>query len=227
MFTLDDAFARCKISAFIQSQLKDTYSQDHRRYHNLDHLSDMLRWVPEIETKLEDYEVEILVNAILFHDLVYYPRPVPPGYNEALSGIEYCIQEFWYKTPFVEGQLYPNVGSTVFECLVVEAINATAHHTKTQENLSPTSQWLLDLDLQAFARPWEEYMKTSNDLEAEWQIINPGRSFSELQPRFLEALLQRPNIYYRMKDWEKKARDNIERHLSLFSSSIRTGDVFV
>lgn len=216
MFTLDDAFELCELSPLVRAQLQRTYSQDFRKYHNLRHLENMLRWIPEAKVELKDYELPILVNAILFHDIVYLPKPVAPGYNEALSAAEYIIQEYWIKTPFADGQLYPRLGSTIFEAMVIEGINATAHHAKTQEHLHATSQWLLDFDLQSFAQDWDEYENDNKAVQEELKLIKaPDR-----QHEFLTSLMNRPKIYYKMTKWEEKARANIQHRLDLLEGFI-------
>jgi predicted metal-dependent HD superfamily phosphohydrolase len=223
MLTLDDAFEICELREVVRLQLKKAYTEPHRKYHTLEHLSNMLRWVPSLEAKegFVDYEKPILLNAILFHDLVYLPKPVPLGYNECLSGVEYTVQEYWLKTPFVEGQLYPRLGNTLFEAFVLEAINASAHHHVHQANLRPTTEWFLDLDLQSLAQDYDEFKADSDACLEEMAAIDPKTNnldFVKRQSSFLEALLARPKVYYRMSEWEDKARANIAKRLSDLNS---------
>jgi predicted metal-dependent HD superfamily phosphohydrolase len=134
-----------------------------------------------------------------------------------LSAVEYVVQEYWLKTPFAEDQLYPRVGSTMFEALVIEGINATAHHRVMQNHLQSTSQWLLDFDLQSFAQDWDEYEQDNIAVQEEMKIIGvPDR-----QKQFLKDLIKRKRIYYKMTKWEEKARENIKRRLSLLGRSRR------
>lgn len=224
MFTLDEAFDLCDLREVVRLQLKKSYSEPHRRYHTLEHLKNMLRWVPSLKDRkgFVDYETTILVNAILFHDLVYLPQPVAPGYNESLSAVEYTIQEYWLKTPFVEGQLYPRTAGTLFEAYVIEAINASAHHTLFQKHLRPTSEWFLDLDLQSFGQGYDEFELDSDRNLEELALIYEKATATELrhgQAAFYEKLLARPKIYYRMTEWEDTARTNIRQRLDSLTKS--------
>ena len=216
MFTLQDAFDLCGLREIVRFQIENTYSQEHRLYHNLKHIENMLRWVPEAKKEL-DYELPILVNAILFHDLIYLAKPVPKGYNECLSAIEYMVQELWLKTPFLEGQLFPNIGSRMFEAYVVEAINASAYPSIMQANLRSTSEWLLDLDLQSFGQDWDEWHQDNTMVLEEMRVIGI-QDPEEKNIKFLQDLIKRPRIFYKMTGWEEKARENINRKLDLLKT---------
>jgi len=97
-FTLDEAFEKLEMPLFPQTILKSCYEQDFRSYHNLDHISEMLKHVPK-----DHNEVEIVLDAILFHDIVYSPTPTAPGLNEALrmvmgilvSLLSYFLPSYW------------------------------------------------------------------------------------------------------------------------------------
>lgn len=222
MITLDDAFEICGLREIVRLQIKRNYSEPYRKYHNLDHLKNMLRWVSDLEGRegYVGYEKQILLNAILFHDLVYLPRPVSQGYNESLSAVEYTVQEYWIKTPFVEGQIYPRIGNTLFEAYVIEAINASAYHKVSQSHLRATTEWFLDLDLQSFAQSYDEFQNDADNVLKEKELIDPSMTnldCRKAQSRFLKELIARPKIYYRMAEWEEKARANIAKRLDYLS----------
>lgn len=215
---LDEAFDLCDLRALVRMQLKRAYSEPHRKYHNLEHLENMLRWVPSLAGRegFVDYEMPVLINSILFHDLVFLPQPVAPGYNEQLSAVEYVLQEYWLKTPFEQGQLYPRVAGSLFEAYVIEAINASAHHTVSQRHLRPTSEWFLDLDLQSLGQSFQEFEHDCDRSLDELALIHRDASTADIkqvQTEFYERLLLRPKIYYRMTEWEQNARANIRRRL--------------
>ena len=57
MFTLEEAFDRVGMPLIVQEILKECYEQPHRHYHGLDHLREMLKWLPQ------DYpEAEIAIE---------------------------------------------------------------------------------------------------------------------------------------------------------------------
>jgi len=205
-FTLEEAFNKVKMPQYPQDTLKACYNQPHRIYHNLDHIQEMLRWLPR-----DLVEVEIAIDAILFHDLVHADTPQALGLNETLSTAEYLFYNtklLAFDTPFGN----KGEGSIEYEKRVLEAINATAHHLVDQKNISYTTQMILDLDLCTFALPREEYLLWKDKIIKENDIIY-GENAHKGRMLFLNALQKRENIYYTHPQWEQPARVNIELDL--------------
>lgn len=208
--TLEEAFEKVGMPQYYQPILRDAYNQEHRRYHTLDHIQEMLKYVPKWHP-----ELEIILDAILFHDMVHQPIPTPIGFNEALSVGEYVL----YNTKLLafnnplgkEGD-----GSLEYECRVIEAINATSRHIEDQNLLHETSKFVLDLDLSTFALPWDEYEIWSNKVREENRIIWKDKTENELEHgriAFLKTLLKRQQIYYIQTSWESIARENIQKSI--------------
>lgn len=143
---LQQAFDHLGYSRELQNDIRQSYSENHRVYHNLDHLSGILRWV---DSDMPGSDLAVVLESILFHDIVYLTEAVPPGLNEALSIA-------WF-VAIRQGDVCRDR-----ELRVVEAINATAWHATDQRHLSCTSQIVLDLDLQSFALPWDEYVRDAD-----------------------------------------------------------------
>ena len=209
-FTLEEAFEKLGMFLYPQTTLKSCYNQEHRLYHNLDHLSEMLKHVPQ-----DHPEVEIILDAILFHDVVNSTKPEAKGLNEALSVAEYILYNtklLAFDNPFGSN----GDGEIEYERKVVGAITATAHHLDDQSSLTDVSKWVLDLDLSTFALPWDEYLVWKNKIETENALI-----WSHLEPQlvvkgrciFLKKLLERQQLYYVKTEWENQARDNIARDI--------------
>ena len=214
MFTLEEAFDRVGMPLIVQEILKECYEQPHRHYHGLDHLREMLKWLPQ------DYpEAEIAIEAILFHDIVHYPAPTSPGLNEALSIAEYLLyntKALAVNTPFANNR---NVNFE-FERRVIETINATSHHMEDQQYLSDVAKFVLDLDLSTFAAPWEEYMRWKKRVEQENAIIwldkYPPEAIKKGRCIFLQTLLKRKRLFYRKTEWEDQARANIQKDIQSY-----------
>jgi predicted metal-dependent HD superfamily phosphohydrolase len=208
--TLDEALDKIGMFVIASENLRACYDQPHRYYHNLDHISEMLRHVDPSYS-----EVEILIEAILFHDIVHSPTPVPLGLNEALSIAEYSS----YNTKIVAGIEHPfsnQDGSYEYERRVIEAINATAYHTKEQFFIGETTKLVLDLDLSTFALPREEYKIWKEKIEKENKSIYSNYTSEQVnvgRHHFLNELLNRQKLYYIKIEWEEQARSNIKNDI--------------
>lgn len=209
---LDEAFDIVNMPVLMQERLKACYTQKHRHYHNLDHLEEILKWVPE-----DHSEIEILLEAILFHDLVYFPTAVALGLNEALSIAEYLsynTKAMAFNIPFSKSD-----ASFEYERLVIEAINATTHHLEDQLYLGTTSKLMLDLDLSTFALPWEEYLVWKTRVEMEnlevWKDTYQVEDIQRGRCLFLQKLNKRQQLYYVKTEWEQQARANIQQDIEM------------
>jgi len=230
-FTLEEAFEKVSMPMYPQLALKACYEQEHRIYHNLDHIKEMLKYVPH-----DHSEVEIIIDAILFHDIVHTSEPTAKGFNETLSVAEYLsynMKSMPLDTPFG----LEKTGSLEYEKKVIGAITATAHHLEDQKYLTDVAKWVLDLDLSTFALPWEEYCVWKERVESEnaliWSNVKPEVIYNPIVESlgsqipttklirmgrcvFLESLLKRKHLYYIKHDWETQARKNITQDLSQF-----------
>ena len=114
-----------------QELIRASYKQEHRKYHNLKHLDDMLRWIPE--SVGSDIDKEALVDAILYHGIVYAPEPVSPGMNETQSILAYMTVTSSMRPPasFESWDIWIEYDAAVAHC-----INATAYHTIDQQHLT-------------------------------------------------------------------------------------------
>ena len=85
-FTLQEAFVYVEMHLLAQLELIKRYTEPHRIYHNIEHVEEMLRWVPD-----DHPEAYNIIEAILYHDIVHSPNPTPAGLDEALSCAEYLM----------------------------------------------------------------------------------------------------------------------------------------
>jgi len=203
---LEDAFLKIGMPLIYQNSLLECYKQAHRHYHNIDHINEMLKHVPE-----DHNEIEIVIEAILFHDIIYHNIPKPNGFNESLSIAEYLFYNIKAMAGFVAGNLE-------YERRVIEAITATGRHLEDQKRLGEVSKLVLDLDLSTFSLPWDEYSIWLERIEAEnAEIYGQVSTRQEIiigRYQFLTQLLKRKSIYYIKTEWEEQARNNIERDIA-------------
>lgn len=171
---------------------KQNYSQPHKKYHNLNHLEDMLK-------HLENFDNHSLVYAILFHDYCYDKVKVAAGTNEVFS----ILTAYDWK-------MFNSQIRQVSTISVVDSINATAYHHLYQDPilLCGVTKLLLDLDLNSFAKPREEFLKDTKLVQEELTPVY-GPNYPEYQKGFYRKLLERPKLYYLKTEWEEPARENI------------------
>ena len=213
MFTLNEALERVNMPVIYEYALMNCYNQSHRHYHNIEHIKEMLKYVP-----VDHNECEIVIDAILFHDLVYMAQPTPAGLNESLSVAEYIFynsKAIIFNTPFA---IDPENGESVeYERRVIEAITATNRHLEDQRHLGNVSKLVLDLDLSTFALPWNEYCVWKDRIEKENnEIYGKMATADEIKYgryQFLDHLLNRKQLFYIKTEWEIQARENLKKDM--------------
>lgn len=191
-----------------QAFIKTNYSYPHRKYHNLTHLEDMLRWVPE--SVGSEMDRAALVDSILYHDIVYSKEPVSPGLNESLSIMTYfMVGVYCSHCPDTRPPVAAWEARLDYNAAVTHCINATAYHHIDQPYLTGLGQLMVDLDLQSFAQPREEFLEGSQAVMDEFTSYCTPTDFLKGNRKFLEMLLARRKLYYVRTDWETPARENI------------------
>lgn len=183
-----------------------SYSTEKRRYHNVNHLWDMISLGTHTPSFSPDIDPLGLVIAIAGHDFVYEYDSVATE-NEVMSAVR--------TASFFE--LKPQDAHTVGH-----AIFATAKHAEDLTKwATPFEQELLDRDLFSFAKPYEAFKKNSLDVVEEifcaaGEACKP-KSREEImkgQCAFFDLLLMvRPTIYYRHTEWESQARKNLVQYV--------------
>jgi predicted metal-dependent HD superfamily phosphohydrolase len=192
-----------------RSLLEAAYGESHRHYHNRQHIESMLALTDELPRNI--WRDPALLDAILYHD-VRYDIDVPTGFNEAMSIMRYVkIRQF-------REECYHSVGD------VVLMINASAHHTIDQpRNLSMVAQAFLDLDLASLAKPFDEFMADSQNIIKEFTTVFLPQHVLCGRVTFLNAMLSRKSIFYVKKEWERQARENLQKAVELHSKEIDCG----
>lgn len=178
--------------------VKVNYAQSHRKYHNQHHLALCLEQLDLVAHEIKPLDqVEM---GVWFHDLVYKPgRPD----NEMRSAT-----------------LFRNFADQVishdFVDAVVDLILVTTHK---EPPANQNQQLICDIDLASFGYPWQRFLEDSANLRAEFQGSEDEYYLGKRH--FLEALLQRPKIFLTQffnDRYERQARDNIQRFLSLIGT---------
>jgi predicted metal-dependent HD superfamily phosphohydrolase len=170
------------------------YSESHRHYHNMDHISHCLLQLDEVAWQLEVPDAVEL--AIWFHDIIYQ---IGANDNELKSA-----------------EVFRSLAQPVMNQALIDAvcglIMATTHINDIRDGDAAA---MVDIDLSSFGLPWEEYLADSHNLRQE-QKDTPDQQFYAGKLKFLKALTRRNAIFqtrYFREKLEQRARQNIARYV--------------
>lgn len=127
------------------------YSLNNNAYHNFVHITNMLCELNNISFCINEYEKLILVTAILYHDIVYFPGACD---NEDLS------VEFFKKSEMA--------GGDDFNSVVSNLIMATKCHNKGVDKLSDI---IIDLDMMILGQQLKDYNLYSKQIRIEYKYV--------------------------------------------------------
>lgn len=178
-----------------------------RAYHNLHHVSDMLRLFDEnseMQAAVTDPERRFgLEAAIWFHDIIYDVK-AKPGDNEFLSGV--CAEMFLLSLR--DRREMPNaVVSTLWAC-----VHATRHDRGA---VGAEDAVMIDLDLAGLSSERSVYIGNSIRIRAEYAHLSDPEWWKG-RAAFLRSMLERPTIYQlpRFREaHEAIARANIQAEI--------------
>jgi len=186
-------------SGGLLNQLMAAYSQQHRRYHTLQHLRECLLHAQATRTLAQrPAEVEL---ALWFHDAVYDPQRDD---NEARSAQ-------WARASIDQAGCDPAVGERV-SALVL----ATRSHAASTD---PDTQLVLDIDLAVLGASPARFDEYEAQVRAEYAHVSDA-DWRAGRSRLLQRFLDRPRLY--LTDayhgaLEARARDNLARSLQALS----------
>jgi len=175
------------------NELARRYSEPHRRYHTLTHITELLSLLDEFELDDRD-SVEA---AVWFHDAIYDTHASD---NEARSAdlAETALREL----------RFPNIEA------VRAMIVATASHDAAA--LTRDGRLFLDADLSILGSPPERYREYAEAIRGEYEWV-PRPQFAAGRSAILRRLLERPALYLTAEmqaRFEAQARENVARELT-------------
>jgi predicted metal-dependent HD superfamily phosphohydrolase len=177
-------------SGAIGEELVECYSEGHRHFHGMAHLTLVLDLLDELNADAR------LRLAAWFHDAVYYPgRSSNERRSAALA-----------RQRLAEAGL-PQADTE----FVARAVMATAGH----KTAVPAFEPLLDADLAVLGARPDVYESYRHAIRQEFAIV-PAIVFRRSRARFLRLMLERPAIFRspacRLR-FEAQARRNLQREL--------------
>ncbi len=184
----------------VYSDLVKRYSEPHRHYHNLSHVSWCLEELAEARSHA-DHPLEAEL-AIWFHDAVYDPKRSD---NEETSA------------RYAQDTLGKLIEKEPLE-MVHSLILATRHAEPPKNN---DEKLVADIDLAILGTPIEEYKEYENGVRREYGWV-PEDRFKAGRAEVLARFLARKHIYYTdhfREKYEVNARANLSRSISTLRAS--------
>lgn len=181
------------------TEIKNHYTNPKRHYHNLNHISSMLKQTDNYKAQLKN--IDIICFSIWYHDIIYSSSKHD---NEEKSA-DFAVSKL--NTLKLKKEDIETCKSMIL---------STKEHipfiTENEDN-----KFLLDFDLAILGKDWNSYKDYSQKIRKEY-IRYPNFMYKKGRKKALEHFLEREKIYHTdeyYKLFEKAARDNITKEISL------------
>jgi predicted metal-dependent HD superfamily phosphohydrolase len=182
-------------------ELLERWGEPQRRYHTLDHLSDVLARATELTEYAQDPDTVAL--AAWFHDAVY--RPERSENEERSAGLA--------RRALPEAGVGPERTADV-----VRLVRLTTTHDPAPGDLD--GEVLCDADLAVLAGDPASYAAYAAAVRKEYAFV-PDPDFRAGRTEVLHRLLDLPHLFrtpYGREHWERTARRNIATELELLEA---------
>lgn len=177
------------------------YTQKHRGYHTLDHVTNCLELLRANSDLAADYD--LIARVITYHDFFYDPK-AEAGQNERWSANEFKRQNDSY---FDYNRREKGV----------EMILASARHfDPTYDTDDVDTALFLDIDVASFASSEDEQALIAAGIRKEYDFV-PEDVYCATRAKLLRTLLNKQFIYRTERFcelYEAKARENIKREIA-------------
>jgi predicted metal-dependent HD superfamily phosphohydrolase len=185
--------------------LTQRYTQEHRVYHTLDHIDNVVETIFNIYDYIRPRRehMNALLFSALYHDAVYDPREK----NNEVKSYELAAS-------------YVSLahGYEIYDRLT-ENILGTSDH---QHPASLESAILMDADLAGLCADPEVYLLNSQNIRKEYSMFS-DEQWDAGRKAFIEKLLERPSIYhtsYFGRVATQVAKDNLREELKFIEERI-------
>ncbi len=178
-----------------------SWSDPRRRYHDINHLRDILGYVDMLADYADDADAVRL--AAWYHDAVFEARPD----DEERSACQ------------AEADLTRLGVAAEFVAEVVRLVRMTAAHNPTPGDRD--AEVLSDADLASLALPVEQYRRNSADIRIEFAHVSDS-VFRSGRAAIIAALLAAGSVYRTpagQARWEAAARANLADELALLTGT--------
>ncbi|MGZ0151103.1 hypothetical protein ACXJJ3_28885 [Kribbella sp. WER1] len=173
------------------------YAEQHRHYHDRQHLTEVLATIDELAEYADDADTVRL--AAWFHDAIYDPQ-ADPGENEEVSA---QLAELELAAYGVNADRVAEIGRLV---------RLTAKHDCAADDRNGAV--LCDADLRILSLPQARYDEYAAGIRQEYHHV-ADRDFARGRMAFLQALSE-TRLYATPRgheEWERSARENLTREV--------------
>jgi predicted metal-dependent HD superfamily phosphohydrolase len=173
------------------------YAEQHRHYHNQQHLTEVLETIDELAEYADDADTVRL--AAWFHDAIYDPQ-ADPGENEEVSA---QLAELELAAYGVNADRVAEIGRLV---------RLTAKHDCAEDDRNGAV--LCDADLRILSLPTARYDEYAAAIRQEYGHV-ADRDFARGRLSFLQSL-DETRLYATPRgheEWERPARENLTREV--------------
>ena len=191
-YTADDS-----ISKHLWNEIVINYCDAGRYYHNLNHLEAIIRELSDVKDNIPHWDTAMF--SVFYHDIVYNALRSD---NEAQSADKAQLR--------LHDIGFPKDQTT--QCVL--QILATKGHNPGDD---ATTQLFIDADLAILGKPTQAYTEYSENLRKEF-FIYTDKEYKAGRKKILKHFLAMDRIFkteHFYNKYEKQARKNIERELSL------------
>jgi predicted metal-dependent HD superfamily phosphohydrolase len=178
----------------IKLEIIQLYSEEHRKYHNLSHLSDLFT--------LKDSFIQLCTNnlvidlSIIYHDIIYDPKSSLNEENSA-NLFKERLSSF----------LEPNVLDKIYEYIIQTKTHDVSH--SEDDDL----KFFIDLDMSVLGRSLIDYIVYANNIRQEYIHVEDS-VYCEKRSLFLKTSLENVEFIFATNKfrslYELQARKNIE-----------------
>lgn len=193
------------------NEIIEGYNNPDRKYHNLDHLLDVLEQYDNYKIdnpdKLPKYPA-VFELALWYHDMVD-----DRGNKNAVKESAEKARLFLNRYTTLQGAEHKNY--------LQELIMATEYSNQDKKKENPFDCGLLnDIDLSTLGKSPEKYQDYSKKIKAEYKGLVSKKDYKEGRVKVLEAILNKQPIFqteYFKTRYETQARENLKSEIKSLS----------
>ena len=186
-----------KLKTEYWAEIEKSYSQKKRKYHNLNHLENMILELENVKDQISDYAVSLF--SVFYHDIIYKTTS-KDNEEKSAEKAKICLEKL-----NISDDRISNIYNQIF---------ATKSHKRSDDS---DTNFLLDADLAILGKDWNVYENYVQQIREEYSIYpdflyKPGRK--KVLTHFLEFEEIFKTDYFKEK-YEKMARENIQKEIAM------------
>jgi predicted metal-dependent HD superfamily phosphohydrolase len=192
-----------ELTTALWKEIKTVYEEDHRQFHNLYHLEQIITALFPVKSQVEDWDT--LLFAVFYHDFVYdVVQYVTDNNNEDKSAdkAEEVLKKLNYPAEKIE------------RCR--QHILATKKHELSSD---ADTNFLTDADLSILGQTPDEYEAYQKNIRKEY-FIYPDPIYHAGRQKVLRQFLHMKRLYKTdafYQQYEELAKENLQRELEIIS----------